>query len=195
MRRVAIVGFLVGVAFAPAALAAPSPQLYDQAGDANLESQDVVSGRLSSFWSGRTPRLRGELKLLAAPAPGVASGYSLTFSVGCRAYTLVHEWTGGAPGATAALTLWDHCATRDPVRDEPDGTFPVTFAVKGTTLTWDAPYAGGLRRGQKVTGFSAAACTQICGLMVGSDPSQKMLSGDFAWSESTYVLGSDLPRR
>lgn len=195
MRRTAIVAFLAGVVFAPAALAAPSPQLYDRAGDSTMASQDIVTGRLSSFWAGKAPRLRGELRLLAAPSPGVPSNYAFLFSVGCKSYSFAYDWAGGAPNGTATLDMWDDCDTPRESAEEPDASFPATFAVKGTTLTWDAPYAGGLKRGQRVQHFAAGACPQVCGVAFGMDPNEPMLSGDLAWTKGSYVLGSDLPRR
>lgn len=195
MRRTAIVAFLAGVAFAPAAMAAPYPQLYDRAGDSTLPSNDIVSGRLSSFWSGKTPRLRGELRMLAAPATGVPSNYAFLFGVGCKSYSLTYDWAGGATDSAAALEFWDDCTPRETAVDEPDASFPANFTLKGTTLTWDAPYAGGLQRGQRVEGFAAGACPQVCGVAFDFDPNEPMLSGDLAWTKGLYVLGSDLPRR
>ena len=196
MRRTAIVAFLAGVAFAPAALAAPSPQVLDRAGDATLKSQDVVSGRLSSVWAGKTPRLRGELKLLAAPAVGVPSNYAFTFGVGCVSYSFTYDWNGGAGKDAASITKWDFCTERDAVTgSQADATFPATVTLKATTLTWDAAYVDGLKRGSRIEGFSAGACTHVCGVVMSMDPSEPMAAGDLAWSSATYVLGSDLPRR
>lgn len=197
MRRVVFVAFLAGVAFAPAALAAPSPapQLLDRAGDSTVKSHDVVSGRLSSYLSGRTPRLRGELKLLEAPATGLPSNYAFSFGVGCTSYSFTYDWGGGAPDGPAQLMLRDYCTPRDAtVVDEPDATFPATVTVKGTTLTWDAAYVKGLKRGTRIQGFSGGACPHLC-VLTSMDASEPMVTGDLAWSETTYVLGSDLPRR
>ena len=197
MRRVAIVAFLAGVAFAPTAMAAPYPQLYDRAGDSTLPSNDIVSGRLSSFWSGTTPRLKGELRMLAAPAVGVPSNYAFMFGVGCKSYSFSYEWAGGAKDGAATLDMCDDCKPREGgvLGDEPDVSVPATFAMKGTTLTWDAPYAGGLKRGQRVETFAAGACPQVCGVAFDFDPNEPMLTGDLAWMKGRYVLGSDLPRR
>ena len=198
MRRSLLVTCLAGfVAIGPAALAAPSPQVADPAGDWAVKSQDFTSARLSSALIAGKPHLRGELKLVEAPAAGVVTQYGFHFSVDCLSYVFAYTWPGNTAQARADLQRTSFCAPREATSTGPDATFPVTFAVKGTTLTWEMPYGAGISRGIRVRGFAATACPGFCGITYGTSWNEQkyVWTGDVAWNANTYVVGSDLPRR
>lgn len=177
---------LLAVALVTPAHAAPAPQVTDPKGDWAVASQDVLSARVSSVLVNRVPTLRAELTLAAAPESRLPTDFVVQFFVGCTVYDLNYD------GTTAALERLTCAAT--PV----SSTAPATVTVRGTTLVLQAPYALGLRRGQVATYFAAAAYTVYAGVY------QPGLSGDllactcdvaFAPDKTSYVLGSDLPRR
>ncbi len=201
MRRWLVVVLLSGVvASAAPAHAAPSPQVTDPKGDWQVASQDVLSARLSSRYVGGKPSLRGELRLAAVP--DVPTTYRFNFGLGCSSYSFAYVWPGVAQGASATFERWDYCAPPAAVPEAPkttaDATFPVTFAVTGTTLVWQAAYAGGIKKGVRVANFAALACTVLGGVVAGDTTtgSHEVWAGDIAYSANRYyVVGSDLPRR
>lgn len=190
---------LAVVAAASPATAAPAPQVTDPAGDWGVASQDVLWARLSSTGTKAAPVLRGELRLAAAPAPGTTSRYWLGFHVGCVAYRFTYVWSGAPQGSGATLEEYSYCAgTAAPVRNPVDRTYPVTVAVKGTTVVWQAAYAGAIRRGARAGTFYVFACVPNCGVRfvnTSSGREDEVLTGDVAESDARYVIGSDLPRR
>jgi hypothetical protein len=187
-------------ALAALALAAPSthaappaPQVTDARGDWSLASQDVLSGRVSSLLVRGVPQLRGEIALAAQPAAGAPATYELTWGIGCAGYGFTYTWNGVPGGGSATLDQWDWCWDELQPWSDPEIRFPVTFAVRGSTLTFRTPYVGGIRRGQRAKRFHIQACTRVCGATVGVAPSVEL--GDYASSNASYVVGSDLPRR
>jgi hypothetical protein len=186
------------VALATPALAAPSSQLGDPKGDWAVASQDVLSGRLSSVLVAGKPVLRGELTLAAPPAAGVVSTYNFGFQVGCEYWSFNYIWPGTAQAAQADLEMWSYCTAPGQVpKEQPDAKYAVTFAVAGSTLTWQAPYAGTIRKGAKAGTFAALACPVVGGVAFGNvdGKATEVWTGDIAFSQAVYVIGSDLPRR
>jgi len=178
----------------PGVQAAPAPQVTDPAGDWYVPSQDVVSGRISSVLIRGVPHLRGELRLSAPPAIGVPSTYDLTFRIRCTYYSFALAWDGMTPSG-AAFDHWDWCYEDPEPYGGPEGKLPVTFSVRGSTLTFLTPYVAGIRRGQRVTRFGISACPQyMCGVSTRA-PDVDVRTGDLAGSNASYVVGSDLPRR
>jgi hypothetical protein len=198
MRRTVLIPVVIGlVALSPSAQAAPSWQLADREADWLVPSQDVVAGRLSSVRVAGKPVLRGELKLAFAPWPGVATTYWFGFGIGCRGYGFNYTWPGAAEAATATLAYTDFCRERETTEINADKEYPVTVRIKDKTIVWETPYVGHIRKGVRVTGFGALACSRVCGVMAsGTDaPFVEVWSGDFAQSNARYVVGSDLPRK
>jgi hypothetical protein len=199
MRRTFWTALLGGVVvLAPVALAAPSPQLSDPKGDWQVSSQDVLSGRISSVLAAGRPNLVGELSLAAAPAAGVVSQYALNFLVGCDAYTFSYFWPGTTQGAKATLDHYSFCQERPVTEPLPDDSTSTTFAVKGTTLTWQLPYTGKIVKGARANGFSAVGCSAIGAVFFGDSITglHEVDTGDVAYATNrSYVIGSDLPRR
>lgn len=194
MRRTLLAALAALALAAPAAhAAAPAPQVTDPRGDWHVPSQDVVSGRISSVLVRGAPHLRGELRLAAPPATGVPASYELTFGIGCAGYGFTYAWDGLPEGGTATLDQWDWCFDELQPWSDPEIRLPVTFAVRGSTLTFQTPYTGGLRRGQRAKRFHIQACQRICGVTVAAAVGADV--GDHASSNAVYVVGSDLPRR
>lgn len=198
MRRTLLSALLAGVAaFASAAQAAPSPQVTDAKADWPVESQDVLSARLSSRLVNRKPALHGELTLAVAPSATVPTTYRFSFMRGCVYYAFVYDWKGAAGTAVATFTRQE-CLTgaESPVEMPKETAFPVTFTLRGTTLDFVAPYAGGIARGSRLTAFGAMAYTVPFAAVYGDSWTgyHEVWSGDVAWSDATYVAGSDLPR-
>jgi hypothetical protein len=198
MRRTFLTALVLGAVLgAPTAQAAPSAQLRDKAGDWAVPSQDVLSGRLSSARVAGKPVLRGELRLAAAPAAGVVTTYHFGFGIGCHNYSFGYVWPGAAQAAQASLDYYDFCTERDGTRQLPDKTYVATVTVRGSTIVWQAAYAGHIVRGARVAGFSAIACPVLGGIAGGGTnvPNTEVWTGDVAWSQGRYVVGSDLPRK
>lgn len=198
VRRTLLTALFVAVAGAlPPAHAAPSPQLTDPVGDWAVQSQDFSWARVSSVLVGGRPHLRGELRLVAAPA-GAPTTYGFWLGAGCAQYGFRYEWTGVAERSTPTFDKTVYCGDRDTVTVGPDQTWPVTFAVNGTTLTWTVPYVGGVAKGLVIDGFVAQACSTACGVWVGTDwddEGHAVWTSDVGLQRGRYVVGSDLPRR
>ena len=192
MRRVLLVTMLAGVvAGGPAAQAASSPQLRDARGDWTVESQDVLSARLSTT---ADKTLVGELTLAAAPAQGVATDYGFHFLNRCIQWSFTYRWAGTAETSEAAFERADFCSGSLVVDVE---TFPVTFAQNGASLTWRTPYVAGIADGLAVQGFAAAACSTVCGVFYtfSTGHSGTVSTGDVGYSDTRYVVGSERRRR
>jgi hypothetical protein len=192
MRRTLLAALVAGVAtFTSTAQAAPSPQVRDPKGDWQVASQDVLSARVSSVLVSGRPALRGELTLAAAPA--VPTTYKLYFYAGCIGYGFTYDWHVDAAHSAAKFTRSDCPAEIAEVVPKTQD-FPATVTVKGTTLTWVAPYAGGVKRGTKVTGFAAMVYTAPVGAVESDSWTgyHEAYAGDVGYSDAVYVVGSDL---
>ena len=205
--RRALTALLAAMALlAPGAGAAPAPQLRDVTGDWALEGQDIVWGRVSGVLVGGVPHLRAELRLTGPPLADAQNHYFL--SVVHRCSTLrFHMYVGhlDPEPATAQLQRLPYCyATgEDP---EPDASYPVTVSLKGSTVTWVAPYADGMRRGSVLSRFTASAFSVTDGAswdpvsdeddpVVVVDDVEVQEGDNAAAPNARYVVGSDLPRR
>lgn len=186
MRR-ALVAALVAAALVPSGAygGPPKPQLVDPRGDTVIPSHDILSARLSSFLSRGRPHLRAELTL--AEAPAVPIEHVFGFTNGCDELVFRYTWTGTAATSEAAIDRWDYCYRFG--QRVPDATFPVAFSVRGTTLTWQLPYAHGIKRGSELTWLFAVSCAQMTCLNFAAPVTDSARFG------RTYVVGSDLPRR
>jgi hypothetical protein len=94
--------------------------------------------------------------------------------------------------------MWSYCAQPGAVpKEQPDAKYAVTFAVTGSTLTWQAPYAGTIRKGATAAFPAALACPVLGGVAFGNldGKATEVWTGDVAFSKGSYVIGSDLPRR
>jgi hypothetical protein len=192
MRRTLLAALVAGVAtFTSTAQAAPSPQVRDPKGDWQVASQDVLSARVSSVRVGGKPALRGELTMAAAP--DVPTTYNLYFYVGCVTYQFAYDWRVDAAHSAAKFVRSD-CPTSDTDVLPKTHDFPATVTAKGTTLTWVAPYAGGIARGTKVSGFAALVFTTPVFVDEGDSwtGSHEAYTGDIGYGTATYVVGSDL---
>jgi hypothetical protein len=200
MRRTLWLALLGGVVvLTPAAQAAPSPQVIDPKGDWQVASQDILSGRLSSVIADGKPALRGELTLAAAPAAGVVTTYSLSFMVGsCDGYTWHYVWGGAAPATKVSLEQVDFCHQQPTQVAQADHTYAASATLSGSTIVWQAPYVGMIKRGAKAGSFAALACPVFGGVSGGDTitGSHEAWTGDIAYGANrSYVIGSDLPRR
>ena len=193
MRRLApaLAAFL---ALAAPAGAAPGPGITDPKGDWPVASQDVLSAKLSSALAGKTPVLRAELQLAAAP-DGRPATYAVGFSIGCHGYAFDHSWTA-ANGYQTALHHTAYCSrSAAPPKAGPDEKLPATVTLKGSTLVFEAPYVSEIKKGVKVTYLTAWGCAYAC-MWVGVNWDDAQVSvGDLAYGDISYVVGSDLPRR
>ncbi len=185
------------VALSGTAHSAPAPQLRDKPGDWTVASQDIVSGRVSSTRAGKKLFLRGELRLAAAPGATVPTTYNFGFAVNdCHRYAFVYTWRGDAGESEAFLEHTDHCRVRYVWELPGEDRYPVEVGVRGSTITWQTPYVGAIRKGARADMFHAYACTNVCGVQVKRVPAEpSVLVGDDAWTDGWYVVGSDLPRR
>lgn len=198
MRR--MLAMLLGgvVVLASPAMAAPSPQVTDAAGDWAVPSQDVLSARLSSLLVNHVPTLQAELTLSQAPATGVLTSYNVGFSIGCQSWMFNYSWNGGATPSVASLQRWDYCAVDAAPKTAPDQTVAATFVLRGATLVWQAPYTGTIKRGARAEYPSAIACNGVlCALVVNAPGAgtREVDAGDLAYGRTPYVIGSDLPRK
>lgn len=190
MRRHLAAAAALGVLLAPAAGAAPRPQMNDPRGDWSTAGQDVLWGRLSSIRGDDGTMIQGELALAAAPTvPG--SIYRFTFHIGCHEYSFGLQVPGAEDSRPAlnptqpGMSYWDHCADVP----GPDAGYPASAEVKDNVIVWRARYAGQIARGAIVRNFEGLACVSVtCGAGV-------LATGDVAASTGHYVVGSDLPRR
>lgn len=205
-RRAFLALLLTAALAAPGAEAAPpAPQLRDHTGDWPVRGQDIVWARLSGVVVDGLPHLRAELRLAAPPLAAVPNNYFVRFVHGCdrlqfRAYSGPLE----SEVLTAEYDRLPYCYSTD---DDPgpDGSYPVTVSVRGSTVTWIAPYAHGMRRGSVLSRFDAQAFSVAGTTGVGEydDPSMPVTTGgatvrqgdDAAAPHARYVVGSDLPRR
>lgn len=192
MRRIAP-ALLALLALAGPATAAPRNGISDPKGDWPVAGQDVISAKLSSALVNGKPVLRGELRLAEAPGAGPAS-YVVAFSLGCHSYAF--DKSTQATGEHVALSYSDYCTPEDddPVRVGADKEYPATVTLKGSTLVWQAPYVGHVKRGARVEGLIAWGCARVC-TGFGASVEEMTTVGDLAWGEMLYVVGSDLPRR
>jgi hypothetical protein len=184
------------VALSGTAHSAPAPQLRDRPGDWSVASQDIVSGRVSSTRAGKKLFLRGELKLAAAPA--APTMYRFKFVIdGCHEYGFVYIWTGSGEQSDAFLDHTDYCRVRYAWELPGEDRYPVTFGVRGTTLTWQTPYVGAIKKGAPVDMFAGLACSSLCGVQVRGLPvaTPGVALGDEAFTDGWYRVGSDLPRK
>jgi hypothetical protein len=183
VRRALVAASLSAVALVPSAHAAP-PLVTDVTGDTRIPGYDLVSARLSGVLTGRRPTLRAELRLAAGPSAPVE--YDFGFVSGCDMYMFRYTWVGVAEQSDAALDHWDYCYRNE--TSAPDATYPVDIVVTGTTLTWTVPYVLGIHRGAKAVQPFAASCQKTWCF-------DAVPVTDYAESDRTYVVGSDLPRR
>jgi hypothetical protein len=202
--RRAIVALLLAAGLtAPGAGATPpAPQLRDPAGDSVLEGQDILWARLSGVLVQGVPHLRAELRLAAPPVSGSPNNYLLSFVHGCDRLELAATVavTESAPSARYERRPYCYDALTD---TEPDASYPATVTLRGSTLTWVAPYANGMRRGTvlshvAVQAFTLTGTGKVSPLPVGPVTLRgfTVRQGDDAYEpEARYVVGSDLPRR
>ena len=200
MRRTFLISLLAGVvAFAPAAQAAPAAQVKDPGGDWAVPSQDVRWARLSTVRVLGKTLVRGELKLEQPPMPGVPTAYRFGFMVGCRSYTFAYLWPAIAGAAQSSLEYTSFCTERDTTAVLADKTYPAQVYLRRDDgmIVWETPYVGHVKKGAKADAFFAMANSGVGGVIVGGTelPYEEVWTGDVAWSDRTYVIGSDLPRR
>ena len=190
-RRALLPALLAALTLLPSAHAAHAPQLTDVRGDA-LPGWDILSARLSSVRTNGVPHLRGELRLDELPYEDTPMTYRMVFwnQTRCLRYAFTYEWRLRAELSEASITVEEGCPLST-VAVSRGNTFPVTFGLRGTTLTFSMQYFNELAAGVRLSGFTATACQVLCG------DGWTIEHGDWASAPSgrSYVVGSDLPRR
>ncbi|HWL37954.1 MAG TPA: hypothetical protein VNQ77_17340 [Frankiaceae bacterium] len=201
-RRAFLALLLAAALNAPGAGAASAPQIRDVTGDWVLGGQDIVWARVSDVLVDGVPHLRAELRLASAPVEELQNHYVVDVVHQCRKFRF-HGYVGqlDPEPITGVFTREAYCFGND---DDPgaQARYPMTVSLRGTTVTWVAPYPEGIRRGSRLTRFFAAACS------VTPDPLTFDVSdsyppgpvgaqdGDHAAApKAVHVVGSDLPRR
>jgi hypothetical protein len=186
-----------------AGAAPPAPQLGDPTGDWVVGGQDIVWGRLSGILVRGVPHLRAELRLAAPPPPHVPTNYFLRVVYGCKTFEFQAIVDVVDPQqAKPELSRLPYCRL---TLEDPDPTtdYPVTVSLRGSTVTWIAPYPAGMKRGAVLSRFSAEAFSVMGATKLGPVPVWpttvrpiEVHQGDDAYAPtSVYVVGSDLPRR
>ncbi|HWL37955.1 MAG TPA: hypothetical protein VNQ77_17345 [Frankiaceae bacterium] len=205
-RRAFLALLLAPALAAPGAGAAPpAPQLRDVTGDWVLEGQDIVWARVSDVLVGGVPHLRAELKLVAPPLADAQNHYFVEFVHRCSTLQF-HAYVGhlDPEPVTAQFERKPYCYTLDE-DPEPNASYPVTVTLRGSTMTWAAPYADGMKRGSVLSRFTASAFSVTDGVVYDPGDSPEGIpdprplhleEGDKASApEAIHVVGSDLPRR
>lgn len=190
-RRALLPAILAALTLLPSAHAAPAPQLTDARGDA-IPGWDILSGRLSSVRVKGVAHLRGELRLDEVPYADGPMTYRMVFwnRARCLRYAFTYDWRSLAELSEATITVEDGCPLNSNAVGRGD-SFPVSFALRGTTLTFTIQYFNELAAGVRLSEFSATSCHVVCG------DGWTIRHGDWASAPAhrSYVVGSDLPRR
>lgn len=176
-QRIAIAGLLAtAVLAAQGASAAPGPHVQDPGGDHPVAMGDIVSATFSTV-RGKSPALRIQLSLAAAPTVPSLYSYTISFTAGECPVDVMYHGSGESGSA--------RCVVEGLSVDGP--SVPVDVSVSGSTITFRVPLGGDLRKGVVLTDL--AVVTMPSGAVAGRGTGEPAL-GDTATSNRTYRIGS-----
>jgi hypothetical protein len=165
----------------------------DPAGDFAVPAQDVVRVMLRSTARGSLHLFSADI-VLAAPDGPAPTQFEVGFQVGPTCYTLAGETANGQPteysagGAKVSGTGFTavRCSDSTP---QLLTSAPATMSVRAATVHLEAPYAFGMRPGQRVNGAFVAVGTEPVGVgtQVGGT-SVTPTAGDFAGTSGGLPL-------
>lgn len=191
MRRLlALLALAAAAATGAPAVAATSttakPQIHDGTGDWAVPSQDILDGTVSAT----AKTITATVRLAAAPVPGLATTYAVSFLVGCKSYVASYHWTGIPQTESASLAEYacpSPSASGPNLPPQPTATYQATGSVSGTTYRISFATLSGLRPKTKVYAAAFAATPPVT-LAATTDPSKDDIGGDLAFSKQ-FVLG------